>query len=255
MADEKEILTTTPERAKDADSDWLFTGAEIRALHRTSGAFGSGAGVATEPEADRLDALFESEMPIELPELEVGSVPIQTELAEESADIRRGATGLLAPMRAQDSEDAEGLAREKHIVFSLAGARYAVSMANILEIAELSYLTPVPNVPGWVVGVTNLRGDILSVIDLRAFIGVSQEEVSDSQRMIVSQTANGEVTTGLLVDRVMGMEGVEADQVLGLKAGSDNRLAPYLKGVYGRDEQGLCVIDLEALLRSLEDIK
>jgi purine-binding chemotaxis protein CheW len=258
MADQKETLTTPTEPAADRGSDWLFTGAEIRSLQQAGDAFATGSLAPADPEPDQLEALFESDMPFDLAELEEAphietDVPPgvqQPQQPEEMFPARRRATGLLVAQEpAQATEEAE---REKHIIFSLAGTRYAVPMNNIVEIAELNYLTPVPNVPDWIVGVTNLRGDILSVVDFRAFIGIDQEEMTDSQRMLVSQTSDGEITTGILVDQVLGMEGVEEDGVQRLTAGADNRLTPYLKGLYQRDETMLCVIDLESLLRFLE---
>ncbi|HEY7545835.1 MAG TPA: chemotaxis protein CheW, partial [Blastocatellia bacterium] len=105
-----------------------------------------------------------------------------------------------------------------------------------------------------IVGVTNLRGDILSVLDFRAFLGLPQEELTDSQRMIVSQTVDGEITTGIIVDSVVGMETVDMARVQEIKTGDENRLTPFLKGVRQSDDGLVSIIDLEALLRSLENM-
>ncbi|MEZ5365126.1 MAG: chemotaxis protein CheW [Bryobacterales bacterium] len=58
-----------------------------------------------------------------------------------------------------------------HIVFGLHGARYAVSIRSVLELDRLSPITPVPNTPEFVLGVTNVRGEVVSVIDLRRLLG------------------------------------------------------------------------------------
>src|SRR5262249_36237275 len=60
--------------------------------------------------------------------------------------------------------------QEKYVVFSLSGTKYAVPMSHILEVCELEHFTPVPNVPEWVMGITNLRGDIASIVNTRALL-------------------------------------------------------------------------------------
>jgi purine-binding chemotaxis protein CheW len=260
MADEKETLTAQPEPETNKGSDWLFTGAEIRALHQTASTLASGARgqyAATAPDteetSDRLEALFDSEMPFDLSLDAPHSVEtVETETRESQTETRiERVTRALRPIEPQE-ETSEGVTVEKQIVFSLASARYAVPMANILEIAELNYLTSVPNLPEWIVGVTNLRGDILSVLDFRAFLGLPQEELTDSQRMIVSQTADGEITTGIIVDSVLGMETIDMAEVAQIKTDEENRLTPFIRG--SRREDEVTVIDLEALLRSLEEM-
>lgn len=263
MADEKETLTAPPEPDTNRDSDWLFTGAEIRALHQTGSTLASGAASgyarnapdaqsAEEPD-DQLEALFGSDMPFDLTEIDA---PHAVEDEEREADQTRieRVTRALRPIEIEQETPVEGVALEKQIVFSLASTRYAVSMTNILEIAELNYLTIVPNLPEWIVGVTNLRGDILSVLDFRAFLGLPQEELTDSQRMLVSQTADGEITTGIVVDSVLGMESIDMARVEEIKTVEENRLTPFLKSVREEDGGLVSVIDLEALLRSLENI-
>ncbi|MEW6209333.1 MAG: chemotaxis protein CheW [Acidobacteriota bacterium] len=267
MADEKETLTARPEPENNKGSDWLFTGAEIRALHQTGSTLASGAQgqyAAAAPDAqetaDHLEALFDSEMPFDLSLDSPNSVEtvesvesVETETREREAETRiERVTRALRPIEAEAVE--EGVALEKQIVFSLASVRYAVQMANILEIAELNYLTSVPNLPEWIVGVTNLRGDILSVLDFRAFLGLPQEELTDSQRMLVSQTTDGEITTGIIVDSVLGMETIDMAKVSEAKAEDENRLTPFVKGARKEADGEVKVIDLEALLRSLENM-
>ncbi len=275
MADEKETLTAPPEPDTRRDSDWLFTGAEIRALHQTGSTLASGAAsqysanapdnqAANEP-ADQLEALFETEEPTDqLESLFNSDMPFDlTEpdaphaVEDEEYDETRieRVTRALRPIEIEEAVSTEGVELEKQIVFSLASARYAVSMANILEIAELNYLTMVPNLPEWIVGVTNLRGDILSVLDFRAFLGLQQEELTDSQRMLVTQTADGEITTGIIVDSVIGMEAIDMAQVEEINTTEANRLTPFLKGVRDEADSSVQVIDLESLLRSLENMR
>jgi hypothetical protein len=60
----------------------------------------------------------------------------------------------------------------KHVVFKLGESRYAVPISNVIEIQRVPNVTSIPNVPDWVEGVCNLRGEIISVLDLRSFLSM-----------------------------------------------------------------------------------
>ncbi|HXU44077.1 MAG TPA: chemotaxis protein CheW, partial [Thermoanaerobaculia bacterium] len=63
-------------------------------------------------------------------------------------------------------------AAERSVVFLLGATRCAVPIDRVLEIGDVPAITPVPNVPAWVRGVANLRGDILAIVDLGAYVGL-----------------------------------------------------------------------------------
>jgi hypothetical protein len=80
-----------------------------------------------------------------------------------------GAMANLAP-----AEPVGAAVEEQHVIFTLAGTEYAAPIANVIEIGRPMVVTPVPNVPDWVLGVANLRGDIISMVNLRAFLGMDR---------------------------------------------------------------------------------
>jgi purine-binding chemotaxis protein CheW len=139
---------------------------------------------------------------------------------------------------------------EQYIVFSLAETRYAAPITNVLEIGTLPRITPIPNVPAWLCGVTNLRGDILSLIDLRTFFGLEPGELSPSVRLIVVRTGPDDLTTGLIVDQINQKLKLAPDQIKEPAAPLAETAASYLKGVYEHEGQLLAVLDLDRLLNS-----
>src|SRR5512137_2566710 len=86
------------------------------------------------------------------------------------------------------------------VVFDLANEFYGVSIAAVSEIIMLQPITYVPRAPAFVEGVTNLRGKVLPVIDLRKRFGLPAGEPTKSTRIVVTAT-NG-VTVGMVVDAV-----------------------------------------------------
>jgi purine-binding chemotaxis protein CheW len=152
-------------------------------------------------------------------------------------------------------EEAVGAAgEEQYVIFSLAGSEYAVPADNVREIGEPPNVTPVPNVPGWVLGVTNLRGDVLSLVDLHLFLSMERTDYSEDTRVMVvhAQQDTSSVTTGLLVDRVSDIRYLSVDQIVVPTAPIEDQVAPYLHGVYEGDGRLLVVLNLDRLLLSPE---
>ena len=82
--------------------------------------------------------------------------------------------------------------------FVLAGERYGIESRFVREVARLTRFTPVPGTPAFVLGVTNLRGEILALFDLRHLLGVVAEGVTDLGRIVVLGEHRREF--GLLAD-------------------------------------------------------
>lgn len=82
--------------------------------------------------------------------------------------------------------------------FVLAGERYGIETRFVREVARLVRFTPVPGTPGFVLGVTNLRGEILALFDLRQLLGVDSPGVTDLGRIVVLGDQRREF--GLLAD-------------------------------------------------------
>lgn len=95
-----------------------------------------------------------------------------------------------------------------HIVFRLGDQRYAVPVGKVVELDKPPTCAVVPNTPSFVQGVTNVRGDILSVIDLRALLGIPRVVRNDAVRLLTVRSADGDMRTGLLVDSLQGMRAV-----------------------------------------------
>ena len=85
-----------------------------------------------------------------------------------------------------------------HVVFKLAGAEYVLPASEVLQMESFSGATPVPGSPAHVLGIVQLRGRVIPVIDLRARFGLPAQEPGPDARLVVGQA--GERTVALLVD-------------------------------------------------------
>lgn len=102
--------------------------------------------------------------------------------------------------------------KSKFLVFQLSNERYAVPLNKVKEVIRLAKITHVPHVPTFFKGIINLRGKIISVMDLRAKMGLAQEEYKPKQTCIVITEVDG-MTLGAIVDDVLEVAGYEAADV------------------------------------------
>lgn len=92
----------------------------------------------------------------------------------------------------------------KYLTFALGPEEYGLEILKVREIIGYMSITAVPQMPDYVKGVINLRGQVIPVIDLRAKFGMETTSVTDATCIIVVEiTQNGrECSTGIIVDRV-----------------------------------------------------
>jgi purine-binding chemotaxis protein CheW len=141
---------------------------------------------------------------------------------------------------------------ERYLLFTLAGCRYAVSVPNVIEVGRIPAITPVPNVPVWLRGVINLRGEILSMIDVRGFLGIDAGYPAESSRMVVVKSIQDEIMTSLIVDQINGFARLSRAHLEALTIPVQDKVTPYISAVCEHEEHIVAVLDLERLLLSPE---
>jgi chemotaxis signal transduction protein len=163
-----------------------------------------------------------------------------------------GVAGLAAALLPENLQRrAAQKAAAQHVVFTLAGTEYAVPIDNVLEVGRPLTPTPVPNVPEWVLGVANVRGDIVSMIDLRAFLGLPPHPGAE-RRLLVVRARSEELAVGLVVDRVGGIRDIPPAGVNTAATVAEGAVTAYVRGVAEADGERLVVLDLERLLLTPE---
>jgi purine-binding chemotaxis protein CheW len=151
-----------------------------------------------------------------------------------------------------DGSDEEQSVRKtaRVLVFSLAGETYGIDIKQAKSVVKLDMITRVPNAPEFIAGVMNLRGDVISLIDIRYFFGLGQRERSEGARAIVVDSAFGAV--GIVVDGIRFTFDVAEDSIQPPLATLNSKLAGYTKGEAQLDGGILILLDLEKILLSEE---
>lgn len=115
------------------------------------------------------------------------------------------------------------------VEFSLAHERYAIETVHIREICALSNLTPVPLTPSFVLGVMNLRGAVISVIDIKKFFDLPEKGITDLNKVII--LSGPEMEFGLLADSITGVKAIRADELTTDLVTLTGIREEYLRGV------------------------
>lgn len=136
------------------------------------------------------------------------------------------------------------------LVFSLGGETYGIDIKQARSVVKPEMVTRVPNVPEFVSGIMNLRGDVIALIDIRYFFGLGQRDKTESSRAIVVDSADGPV--GIMVDGIKFTFDVPEDSIQPPLATLNNKLAAYTRGEVQMDKSILILLDIEKILRSEE---
>jgi purine-binding chemotaxis protein CheW len=142
----------------------------------------------------------------------------------------------------------------KHMCFQLGAENYGLPILDVREIIGLMPITPVARAPAFVRGIINLRGKVIPVIDLRLQFGMEQCEATDQTVIIVVQCAvDGQpLTMGLLVDRVLEVLAIGADQIEPPPSFGVSDGAEFFLGVGKAGQRVIFLLDIARLLSARE---
>ncbi|MDB5813018.1 MAG: cheW40H-5 [Rhodocyclales bacterium] len=115
------------------------------------------------------------------------------------------------------------------VEFMLAHERYALETLHVREVCQLQELLTLPGVPHFVLGVVNLRGHIISVIDLKRFFGLPEKGLTDLNKVIVLH--DKEMVFGVLADQIIGVRTLPASEMQASLPTLTGIRAEYLRGV------------------------
>ena len=125
----------------------------------------------------------------------------------------------------------------------------AFPLSSALEIGQQPVITPLPNLPDWVLGVSNIRGEIVSIADLKAFFGLPSSGPKRGRRFILIH--NQGMKVGIIVDRVMGMISLDRkDTDIQDSPFKEGELSSFISGVVVSGENLLNILDIDKLLSS-----
>ena len=123
---------------------------------------------------------------------------------------------------------------------------YGIDMADALEVVELTTLTAVPYVPSFIKGVMNLRGQIVTVVDIGYFLTDSVGPIRQDARILIVDIDGDRV--GVAIDTVLGTFNVKKDEIQPPLATLKDEVSWFIKGQVRVSEQICVLLDIKSLL-------
>lgn len=136
------------------------------------------------------------------------------------------------------------------VTFKLENETYGVNVMQVQEVLRYTEIAPVPGAPDYVLGIINLRGNVVTVIDTRLKFGLMPAEVTDSSRIIIIEAEKQVV--GILVDSVAEVVYLKASEIDPAPSVGTEESARFIQGVSNRKEDLLILVDLNKLLSDNE---
>lgn len=150
-------------------------------------------------------------------------------------------------------EDEQHLTDTKRFLeFNLGGESYAVELLKVKEVITPPEMTPIPKAPAYVCGLMNLRGLVLTVIDLRKKLGITPHKDSSQNGVIIFDL--GERLVGVMVDSIQKVLNMSQQQIKPVPD-SEGPTANYFLGVLQQEEKLSMWLDPDFLLESTHEHK
>ncbi|MCO7226084.1 chemotaxis protein CheW [Pleionea sp. CnH1-48] len=136
------------------------------------------------------------------------------------------------------------------VTFRLASETYGVNVMQVQEVLRYTEIAPVPGAPHYVLGIINLRGNVVTVIDTCQRFGLMPIEITDSTRIVIIE-ANQQVI-GILVDSVAEVVYLRQSEIETAPNVGNEESAKFIQGVTHRDGELFILVDLNKLLEEEE---
>jgi len=140
---------------------------------------------------------------------------------------------------------------ERYMSFSLGKEEYAIPLLSVKEVLGMPEVTPVPQTPSYFLGIMNLRGQVISVMDLRLKLGIKPK---DSAETVVVICQIGDLVVGITVDSVNSVINPGEGEISPSPEVEATKNARFVSAVYRKGTELVLLLDVGKAL-SLEDFK
>jgi len=145
---------------------------------------------------------------------------------------------------------------ETFLSFRLSEEVFAINVAQVLNILEMSYITAIPKAPDYMKGVINLRGTVLPVVDLRTLFRLPEKETTvDTSIIVLSINLNNEsVLVGILVDAVREVLELKNSEISPAPSIGTKYNSAFIKSMWRTDDKFIMILDIDKVFSTEEII-
>ena len=136
------------------------------------------------------------------------------------------------------------------VTFHLENEKYGIKVMQVQEVLRMTEIAPVPGAPHYVIGIINLRGSVVTVIDTRRRFNLPDVETDDETRIVIVEANNNVV--GILVDSVAEVVDLKVSEIETAPNVGNDESSKYIQGVSSREDELLILVDVNKLLSDEE---
>jgi purine-binding chemotaxis protein CheW len=137
------------------------------------------------------------------------------------------------------------------VTFRLAGETYGINVMQVQEVLRHTEIAPVPGASSYVLGIINLRGNVVTVLDTRSRFGLPPGEITEQSRIVIIEAAAKHVI-GILVDAVAEVVYLRQSEIETAPNVGNEESAKFIQGVCHKNNELLILVDLDKLLTDQE---
>lgn len=146
----------------------------------------------------------------------------------------------------------------KYMTFTLKNEIYGIPIGTVKEINAMMTITEVPNTPKYIKGVINLRGKIISIMDLRLRLGMFEMEYSERTCIIVVEVLNnekGKKKIGIVVDHVAEVIEIKSSELEDFEEDLADDLNAFINGIAKVKDKIIIILDIEKIVNNVETVE
>jgi purine-binding chemotaxis protein CheW len=132
------------------------------------------------------------------------------------------------------------------VTFRLADEIYGINVMQVQEVLRMTEIATVPGAPGCVIGIINLRGNVVTVVDARELFGLVRNDSTDQTRIMIVEI--NKLIVGLLVDSVAEVVNIQNSEIDSAPSIGNDDNSRYIQGVYSKNGEILILVDLNRLM-------
>jgi len=138
----------------------------------------------------------------------------------------------------------------QYVTFRLDDETYGINVMQIQEVLRYTEIAPVPGAPDYVLGIINLRGNVVTVIDTRRRFGLMDADVTEATRIVVMESENQ--VMGVLVDSVAEVIYLKASEIETAPNVGNEESAKFIQGVCNKNGELIILVEFEKMLTDHE---
>ena len=136
------------------------------------------------------------------------------------------------------------------VTFKLDNETYGINVMQVQEVLRYTEIAPVPGAPSYVLGIINLRSNVVTVIDTRQRFGLHNAEITDNSRIVIIE-ADKQVV-GILVDSVAEVVYLRQSEIETAPNVGNDESAKFIQGVCNKNGELLILVELDKMMSEEE---